>query len=148
MPYVSATLNATPTDELTARAIATLTDLTVEILRKERARTTVVVQYVPGAQWARGGITLPVRGYFVEVKVTAGTNLRDDNARYVREVNRALQSLLGEASGYVVVEEIPADSWGHDGETQEARYVRATLARNAAANPERSERASATRDRP
>jgi hypothetical protein len=41
----------------------------------------------------------------------------------VREVNRALQSLLGEASGYVAVEELPADSWGHNGETQEIRYL-------------------------
>jgi 4-oxalocrotonate tautomerase len=128
MPYVSATLAVTPSDELTARAIAALTDLTVEVLGKERARTTVVVQYVPGAQWARGGFALPVRGYFVDVKVTAGTNLRHDKARYVREVNRALQSLLGEASGYVAVEELPADSWGHAGETQELHYLKNKLA--------------------
>ena len=126
MPYVSATLQAAPSAELTSRVIAALTDLTVDVLGKERARTTVVVQYVPGGQWARGGSALPGRGYFVEVKVTAGTNLRDEKARYVREVNRALQFLLGEASGYVAVEELPADSWGHAGETQEVRYVRAT----------------------
>src|SRR4051812_29490434 len=128
MPYVSATLQAAPSSELTARIIAALTDLTIELLRKERARTTVVVQYVPGGQWARGGEALPVRGYFVEVKVTSGTNLRDDKARYVREVNRALQSLLGEASGYVAVEELAADSWGHAGVTQEQHYLRSKVA--------------------
>ena len=122
MPYVNTTLQAAPSAELTARVIAALTDLTVELLRKERARTTVVVQYVASGQWARGGAALPVRGYFVEVKVTAGTNLRDDKARYVREVNRALQSLLGEASGYVAVTEVAADSWGYLGETQEVHY--------------------------
>ena len=123
MPYVSATFAVNPSDELTARTIAKLTDLTVEILGKERARTSVVVQYVPDAQWARGGGALPVRGYFVDVKVTAGTNLRHEKARYIREVNRALQSLLGEAAGYVAVEELPADSWGYAGETQELRYL-------------------------
>jgi len=128
MPYISATLAVTPSDELTARVIAALTDLTVEILGKERARTTVVVQYVPAGQWARGGVPLSVRGYFVGVKVTAGTNLRHDKARYVREVNRALQSLLGEASGYVAVEELPADSWGYAGETQELHYLRNKVA--------------------
>ena len=128
MPYVSATLAVTPSDELTARVIAALTDLTVEILGKERARTTVVVQYVPAGQWARGGVPLSVRGYFVGAKVTAGTNLRHDKARYVREVNRALQSLLGEASGYVAVEELPADSWGYAGETQELHYLRNKVA--------------------
>jgi 4-oxalocrotonate tautomerase len=128
MPYVSATLAVTPSADLTARAIVLLTDLTVEILRKERARTTVVVQYVPSGQWARGGVPLAVRGYFVEVKVTAGTNLRHDKARYVREVNRALQFLLGEAAGYVAVQELPADSWGHAGETQELHYLRNKVA--------------------
>jgi 4-oxalocrotonate tautomerase len=132
MPYVNATLQAPPSAELTARIIAALTDLTVDVLGKERARTTVVVQYVPGGQWARGGSALPVRGYFVEVKVTAGTNLRDHKARYVREVNRALQSRLGEASGYVVVEEVPADSWGYAGETQELHYLRNKLPEGAA----------------
>jgi 4-oxalocrotonate tautomerase len=132
MPYVSATLQAPPSAELTARIIGALTDLTVDVLGKERARTTVVVHYVPAGQWARGGSALPVRGYFVEVKVTAGTNLRNDKARYVREVNRTLQSLLGEASGYVAVAELAADSWGYTGETQELHYVRATLASDAA----------------
>ena len=128
MPLVNATLAAKPDGELTARAIALLTDLTVEVLGKERERTTVVVQYVPAGQWARGGFPLAVRGYFVDVKVTAGTNLRHDKARYVREVNRALQALLGEASGYVAVEELPADSWGYAGETQELHYLRNKVA--------------------
>jgi 4-oxalocrotonate tautomerase len=88
----------------------------------------VVVQYVPAGQWARGGVPLPLRGYFVEVKATAGTNLREHKARYVRDVNRALQSLLGESSGYVAVEELPADSWGYLGETQELHYLKNKLA--------------------
>lgn len=44
-----------------------------------------------------------------------------------REVNRALQALLGEASGYVAVEELAADSWGYAGETQELHYLRNKL---------------------
>lgn len=126
MPFVSATLCAEPSPELTARAVQVLTDLTVEALGKERERTTVVVGYVPATQWARGG-TLPAQGFFVEVKITSGTNSRGDKARYVREVNRSLQSLLGGAAGYVLVEEIAPDSWGHGGETQEVRYVRESL---------------------
>ena len=97
MPFVSATLAVTPSDELTARAIAALTDLTVEILGKG-AREPRVMQYVPAGQWARGGVPLPVRGYFVE------------------------------ASGYVAVEELPADSWGYAGETQELHYLRNKVA--------------------
>ena len=77
MPYVSATLQAAASPELTARVIGTLTDLTA---------------------------ALPVR-----------------------EVNRVLQSLLGEASGYVAVEELAADSWGYTGVTQELHYLNSKL---------------------
>lgn len=127
MPFVSATLCAEPSAKLTERAVGALTDLTVEVLGKDRSRTTVVVQYIAPAQWALGG-ALPARGFYVEVKITSSTNSRDDKARYVREVNQALQSLLHGAAGYVVVDEIAPDSWGHAGETQEDRYARNMLA--------------------
>jgi 4-oxalocrotonate tautomerase len=126
MPFVVATLGAEPSPDLTARTVAALTDLTAGVLGKERERTTVVVRYEPQARWARGG-ALPARGFYVEVKITSGSNARDDKARYVREVNRALQALLGGVSGYVVVGEIPADAWGYAGETQELRYAKDRL---------------------
>jgi 4-oxalocrotonate tautomerase len=122
MPFVNATLCAKPSPALTGRVALALTDLTVEVLGKERARTTVVVQYVPEEQWAVGGVLL-VHGFYVEVKITSRKNSREEKARYVSEVNRALQALLGGASGYVAVDEIAADSWGHAGETQEVRYA-------------------------
>src|SRR5688572_29190126 len=120
MPFVSARLCATPSASLTARTVLALTDLTEKVLGKERERTTVVVEYVPESQWGRGG-AIPARGFYVEVKITSSTNSRDDKARYVREVNRALQSLLGGIAGYVAVDEITPDSWGYGGETQELR---------------------------
>ncbi len=122
MPFVNATLCGEPSPELTARAVVALTDLTVSVLGKERARTTVIVQYVPASRWARGA--LPARGFFVEVRITSGTNSPDDKARYVREVNQALKALLGGAAGYVAVSESAPNSWGHDGETQAARDLK------------------------
>jgi len=133
VPYVNAKLCVTSSPELTARITALLTDLTVRILRKERTRTTVVVEYVPTAQWTVGGAIAnraDPRRFYVEAKITAGTNSRDEKARYVHEVQRGLESSLGlgQAEGYVFVQELPADSWGHDGETQEVRYVRNSFA--------------------
>jgi len=127
MPFVSATLCAEPSPGLSARAVLTLTDLTVKVLGKERERTTVAVHYVPEAQWAVGGVLL-VRGFYVEAKITAGTNSREEKARYIREVHRALHALLGGVSGYVALDEIASESWGHGGETQEVRYARSLLA--------------------
>src|SRR5947209_2297669 len=123
MPFVSANLCAKPSPGLTSRVVLALTELTEKVLGKERERTTVAVQYLPEQQWARGG-AIPTRGFFVEIKITSGTNSRTDKARYVREVNGALQALLGGAAGYVSVCELAADSWGHDGVTQEVRYTR------------------------
>ncbi|MEA3193116.1 MAG: 4-oxalocrotonate tautomerase [Betaproteobacteria bacterium] len=125
MPFVSAMLCAEPSSSLTARAVLALTDLTEKVLGKERERVTVAVQYVSEAHWARGAV--PARGFYVEVKITSSTNSRDEKARYVREVNRALQSLLGGSSGYVVVDEVAPDAWGYAGETQELRYARQRL---------------------
>jgi 4-oxalocrotonate tautomerase len=127
MPFVHATLCARPSPALTGRVALALTDLTVKVLGKERERTTVVTQYVPEEQWALGGALL-ARGFYVAVKITSSTNSRDEKARYVREVNRALQALLDGAAGYVAIDEIAADSWGHGGETQEVRYASNLLA--------------------
>ena len=128
MPYIGLTVAAEPSAELTQRTVEALTDLTVTLLRKERSVTTVVVQYVSPATWARGGVT-GSRRFFVDAKITAGTNSRQEKARYIREVHQGLARVLGEpAAGYVAVTEIPADSWGHGGETQEIRYVREAAA--------------------
>jgi len=124
MPLVQARLRAEPTPGLSEAVVAALTRLTSEVLGKEHERTSVVVDYVSEARWARGG-KMPVRGFLVEVKITLGTNSREEKASYVREVNRALQGLLDGAAGYVVVDEIAADAWGYAGETQEARYSKA-----------------------
>jgi 4-oxalocrotonate tautomerase len=126
MPFVNATLCAKPSPGLTERVVLLLTDLTAKVLGKERERTTVAVQYVPEEQWGRGG-AIPARGFYVEVKITSGTNSRDDKSRYVREVNHGLQMLLAGSAGYVAVDEIAPDSWGYAGETQELRYARDRL---------------------
>jgi 4-oxalocrotonate tautomerase len=41
-------------------------------------------------------------------------------------VFEALQALLGNLhpACYIVIHEVPADSWGYHGQTQESRYIR------------------------
>jgi len=120
MPFVDARLAADPSAEITSRTIQALTDLTVRVLGKERPRTTVAVGFLPRSQWRRGGSP---GGFFVEARITDGTNSSSEKARYVREVHDAMAAILG-VSGYVAVNELDADSWGHGGETQAVRYSR------------------------
>jgi 4-oxalocrotonate tautomerase len=123
MPLVTATLALQPSPEVTARTVRALTELTVEVLRKELERTTVMVRYVPPEQWARGSVT-GSRRFVVEAKITTGTNSADEKAAYIREVQSAFECILGKGTaGYVIVDEITADSWGHAGETQAARAL-------------------------
>lgn len=121
MPLVTATLALQPSRDVTARIVRALTELTVQVLRKEPERTTVVVRYVPAEQWVRGGVA-GERRFVVEAKVTTATNSPDEKARYIREVQLSFEAILGDGTaGYVIVDEIGADSWGHGGETQAAR---------------------------
>ena len=123
MPLVIATLRAEPSPDLTRQVAIALTDATVGALGKERERTTVIVQYVPAAQWQRGGVPA-TGGFFVQARVT-GVHGWAQKSRFVREVNDRLAALL-RAPGYVAVSETPADDWGYAGETQAARYAEAS----------------------
>ena len=117
MPFIDARLAADPSAETAARTIKALTDLTVRVLGKERPRTTVAVGFLPRSQWQRGG---SAGGFFVEAKITDGINSPSEKARYVREVHDAMAAILG-VSGYVELNELAADSWGHGGGTQAVR---------------------------
>ena len=123
MPLVQATVRADASPRLTADITAALTDVTVETLRKEHARTTVVVHYVPASQWARGG--KPVGGFLVEARVTAGQQSPAEKAAFVEAANTALQALVG-APGYVAVNEIDGRAWGYAGQTLAKRYAEAS----------------------
>lgn len=120
MPLVMATVRSDESPELTSRLIAALTDITVTALEKDLARTTVLVQYVPLGNWARGGVAAD--GFYVEARVTLGTNDGEQKAQFVREVNRDLERIL-HSPGYVLVNEVNAESWGYAGEVKSTRHA-------------------------
>ena len=100
-----------------------LTELIATILAKEARLTAVVVEQVPAGAWAVGGAPIPVSAHLV-VTVTAGTNSPQQKATFVAEAAKLLRSELGRSlpqATYVVVDEVPAESWGYDGLTQAAR---------------------------
>jgi len=64
-------------------------------------------------------------GFYVEVKITSRKSSRDEKARYVREVNRALEGLLGARRATWPWTKSPQTPGAMAGETQEVRYARA-----------------------
>ncbi|MBS4097923.1 MAG: 4-oxalocrotonate tautomerase family protein [Sulfuricella sp.] len=128
MPYLNAKLSAPPSAELTAAIAARLTELTDAVLHKKRELTSVAVEYVPPAQWFIGGESLAALGlatFYLDVKVTEGTNSKDEKALYVAQVFAAVAALVGDLhpTSYIVIHEVRGDAWGYQGKTQEFRYV-------------------------
>jgi 4-oxalocrotonate tautomerase len=128
MPILSLKISGSP-DAATRRELAeTVTELTATILRKKRELTAVLVEAVDPDVWLIGGRTLAehkLASFALTIKVTAGTNTKDEKAAYVSAVFERMSRLLGplhEAS-YVVVEDVSADSWGYAGQTQEHRHI-------------------------
>ena len=59
------------------------------------------------------------------IKVTEGTNTKNEKARYVQAVFDAMSQLFGklEPASYIVIGEVHADAWGYSGQMQEFRYI-------------------------
>lgn len=129
MPYLNCKLCVPPSQEVTAKIASVLTDLTAEVLKKKRELTAVAVEYVAPEQWYIGGTSLAdqsLRSFYLDIKVTEGTNTKDEKALYVSRVFAAIESIVGSVApaSYIVIHEVRADSWGYQGQTQEFRYVR------------------------
>jgi 4-oxalocrotonate tautomerase len=106
------------------------TELIAEVMGKSAPLTSVLVEEIAAAGWAIGGAAPGAAAAHVEINVTAGTNTADEKARMIAEEAALLRRILGGAlprATYVIIREVPADSWGYDGVTQDYR-ARARLA--------------------
>jgi 4-oxalocrotonate tautomerase len=137
MPMITLQLSGEPDDVLTHRLAEVVTRLTAEALGKDPKVTAIAVEWLPRRRWFIAGRTteaLGRPGFFLEVRVTEGTNMKDEKARYVREAFAAIDGLLGGADpeSYVHVNEVKGDAYGYGGRTQERRYHEARPAHGVA----------------
>ncbi len=128
MPYLNVKLSAPESPETTERIASTLTALTADVLKKKRELTSVALDYISAQRWYIGGASLAAQGtstFYLDVKITEGTNTKDEKASYVRQVFAAVESVLGKLhpASYIVIHEVRADAWGYAGATQEYRYI-------------------------
>jgi 4-oxalocrotonate tautomerase len=128
MPYLNVKLCAPESAGAPEKIAALLTDLTVEVLRKKRELTAVAVEHVGRNHWFIGGTPMASQQtatFYLEIKVTEGTNTKDEKAIYIQKVFAAIESVLGglNPASYIVIHEVRADAWGYQGATQEYRYV-------------------------
>jgi 4-oxalocrotonate tautomerase len=104
-----------------------ITSLMAEVLHKKGPLTAVLVEQVPAAGWSIGGEPV-TRAAQVDAFVSAGTNTPEEKTRFIAAAYALLRQVLGSdlpEVSYVMVHDIPMNSWGYGGRTQEYRAQQA-----------------------
>ena len=124
MPFINVKVAGKPLEQHQVAEIQNrITSLMADVLNKVGPLVGVLVEQVPAAGWSVGAQPV-TRAAQVDAIVSAGTNTPEQKARFVAEANKMLQSVLGSDLSeitYVVVHDVPGNSWGYDGLTQEHR---------------------------
>lgn len=100
-----------------------ITFLMGEVLHKKAPDTAVLVEQVNVTGWTIGAEPVS-RAAQVDAIVSAGTNTPEQKERFIAKVNSLLREVLGSDLPnvtYVVIHEVPKDSWGYGGLTQAHR---------------------------
>ncbi len=128
MPYLNVKLSVAPSAELAKRVAETLATHTAEILGKKPEVTAIAVEFVEPAQWFVGGRPVDARStttFYLDVKITEGTNTKAEKTHYIARVFEDMQSAIGPLTpaSYIVIDDVRADAWGFEGKTQEYRFI-------------------------
>lgn len=128
MPFVHIQIAATDIAPTQLRHLqGEVTRLMADHLSKKHELTAVRIEQVDPEHWTVGDQPLTVAAH-IDAKVTAGTNTQAQKAAFIAAAAALLRQVLGTElplATYVVIHEVPGDAWGYDGETQEARRLKA-----------------------
>ncbi len=124
MPFINVKVAGPPLNAAQIVSIQKgITSLMAEVLNKKATLTAVLVEQVSLSGWSVGAE--PVRrAAQVDAIISAGTNTPGQKARFIAEVNSLLYDTLGSDLAdvsYVVIHDVPQDSWGYGGLTQAQR---------------------------
>ena len=128
MPMITLQIASQPDARLAREAARLITDKVAGILKKDPKVTAVAVEFVPPKHWFIAGRSAEEIGkaaFFLDVRISDGTNNKDEKARFVAVAFEVLDRLLGgvDPESYVHVDDVRADAYGYGGLTQERRYV-------------------------
>lgn len=126
MPFLRLTVTPAPAADTARRLAEGATRLMAEVLGKNPALTSVLVETPAAAAWTIGA-TPAARAAHLEALITQGSNSVAEKRAFLRRAMDLLSTELGtlpEAT-YVVVRDIPADDWGYGGRSQADRRPKA-----------------------
>jgi 4-oxalocrotonate tautomerase len=121
-----------PSGTLKRTIAETASMLAAEILHKDPKVTAVLVEEAAASNWFCGGRTLADSGhasFWLDIRITDGTNTKDEKAAFVAAAFQAMGKLLGplHEESYVHVHDVRGDAYGYGGLTQERRYIAGKL---------------------
>jgi 4-oxalocrotonate tautomerase len=119
----------TPKDapEMPGKIAALASHLAAEQLKKDPKVTAVLVEGADPKGWFVAGshpTELGLSAYWIDVKVTAGTNLKTETTAFIKAAHEGMQKLLGNVheESYVLVHAVDGHAYGFGGRTQEGRW--------------------------
>jgi 4-oxalocrotonate tautomerase len=126
MPYINIRVGTTLDSIQREKLYQNTTFFMNTIMGKRREVTVVHIQEDAPHQWSTNAIALKEKdpiSAFVDIKVTKGTNTPEEKSKMLSETVKMLQEVIGtmQEACYVVVDDIPANSWGYNGKTQAER---------------------------
>lgn len=129
MPYLNVRVSLPESAEVAEKIVSVLMRHTGETLHKKPEVTSISLDFVAPEHWFVGGARvseLKAVTFYLDVKVTNGTNTKSEKSLYVKKVFADFEALLGPIApaSYIVIHDLGADSWGYQGRTQEYRFVR------------------------
>ncbi|MES9900599.1 MAG: tautomerase family protein [Sedimenticola sp.] len=126
MPYINIRLGTALEGGQREQLFEKTTTLMNTVMGKKREVTVVHIQESDPQQWATNAIELaaedPIQAY-VDIKVTAGTNTPEQKVEMLSKTVKMLKEVIGaiQEACYVVIDDVPSDSWGYNGKTQAER---------------------------
>lgn len=130
MPYLNVRISMKESPVVAEKIVSTLMKHTAGLLGKKPEVISIAVDFVSPEFWFIGGSRLSDQNavtFYLDIKVTEGTNTKAEKAKYVKEVFLDFEAIMGPITpaSYIVIHDIRADSWGFQGKTQEFRFIQA-----------------------
>jgi len=121
---------ATPRGRSVRKAdiVATVARLEQSLLHKDPKVTAMLIEEAAPEDWFIAGRSLADTGksaFWLDIRVTDGTNTKDEKSAFVAAAFETFGKLLGplEEECYVHVDDVRGDAYGYGGLTQERRYI-------------------------
>lgn len=129
MPIINLKISKALNSHELKSVVNDITNITKDRLKKLPEVTAVTVLMMDRKHWFINSISLESLNqdsFYLDIKVTDGTNLKDEKFDYIEAIFNYMRTLLVNihTESYVYIEEVKADSYGFGGFTQEYRYIK------------------------